>query len=478
LNKSIRYHATEPTEKLIRFTVDGINGPTGAGIRGLSTIESEPLRPYDRSKESKMTISRPISRVEFLEALHRGLMTREIISPVKYPEDHYKVRKEDFFKYILNLDPTVSSISLEERWDYFKRKNIHPVGHYQFYMTGKNDYELDYLLSDIKDAIKSFKEEDEKDPSLSTLGEYTEAPALPVSNEQLEALIGIKDELSSLGERYKERADAEYHGYGPNPIRDSLDSINENLSTLASIYQERERERQESKYLGNPIEGSLDLIGDKISTLTETIREQHKGLGRLIELQEQQLLPEPEPEQRELTMAERVKNAALETGEGVASAFQEGLKISGSQQLSKKVVDVFHSKLGHHLPGAETAVGQKIEGFAIPALVHFMASAFSDKIPKADLVRSTGLRAITGEAKDSGDELLGLLLPVFSEIASIDNMADIASQFAVEETSGQLADGSSAGQTLQDYVSSQLNIPEGAKVEVNIITDKKEDENG
>lgn len=430
-------------DREVRFSIPGI----ASGGWGGSGPEAKALRPYDGSlheyQESEMKTSRPISRVEFLEILHRGILTKTILSRPRLNDDNVKINKKDYFKYVLDLDQTISSISLEKIWEEYKRRAAY---FFTIYLPENDNKEQDLInrLRSIRDEIEQAKKLDAQDPDLSpaALAEYMETP---VSPEQLEAFVGIKDELKALRNSYENQtAEARYA-------------------------------KQLAEQSGNPIENSLDTIGSNIAVLTETIKQQQEGLGRLIELQEQQLLPEPEPEQRELTMAERVKNAALETGTGVAAAFQEGLKISGSQQLSKKVVDVFHNKLGHHLPGAETAVGQKIEGFAIPALVHFMASAFSDKIPKADLVQRTCLRAITGEAKDSGDELLGLLLPVFSEIASIENMADIASQFA-DESEGELPAEASGGQSVEDMLANQLKLPEGAKVEVNIITEKKEEE--
>jgi hypothetical protein len=131
--------------------------------------------------------------------------------------------------------------------------------------------------------------------------------------------------------------------------------------------------------------------------------------------------PAAELAERDWIMAvkEKITGAALETGTGVVDALKEGFAISGSQKVSDKLVEVFHKHLGHHVPMASSPIGQQLERFMIPALLHFAAGVAPDKLPGSAVIQKTCLRAITGVAKDDGDAIMGALLPMLGEVLKL-----------------------------------------------------------
>jgi hypothetical protein len=410
-------------------------------------ISGDPLLLTDAKKEedeNKMPFSRKISRVEFLEGLHRFLSTAEL-------EDHNDARrpfftKQQLLRHFIDIDNTISSISLENRWQEYIQGFQWSVG-VSTWRTNEAvlNNDVDRTLWEITNQLAQAKNLDEQEAQGLIAEPETQLVSTPTDPVLLQAIESVASEL---------RMTREQMPYQPDQWQ---------------LAQRRMEDEQRARELLE----AINNVGGNISQLNSQMGDIYHGLDALVQYQlEAQRMKElaareaaTNPER--MTMAERIKNAALETGTGVVSAFQEGLKISGSQRLSKKVVSVFHSKLGQHIPGAETAVGQKVEQLMIPALVHFMSSAFSDKVPKADLVQRTCLRAITGEAKDSGDELLDLFLPVFGEIASMDSMTDLASQFAQEDTP-EMAEKSSA-QSLSESIAGQLDgLQDGDKVEITV----------
>ena len=246
--------------------------------------------------------------------------------------------------------------------------------------------------------------------------------------------------------------------------QDALLCISKLIDDIERDNIQRTIEKEENSIVTNTmdpelIEALLEVAGE--------LRMTRELAQSQIDAQSKVAAVEAATEPKRMTMSDKIKDAAFQTSTGVVSAFQEGLKISGSQSISKKVVTVFHSKLGQHIPGATTPFGEKIEGVMIPALVHFLSTAFSDKVPKSDHVQRMCLRAITGEAKDSGDKLMEMLLPVFSEIASMETIGDLTNQFS-EEDNPALTDKSSVT-SLSESIAHQLgDLKEGDKIEVTV----------
>lgn len=124
-----------------------------------------------------------------------------------------------------------------------------------------------------------------------------------------------------------------------------------------------------------------------------------------------------EKEKKGMSIEERVTGSAVQTGSGVVAAMKEGLAISGSQQISDGIVRVFHEHLGSHVPVMDSPLGKQVERLAIPALLHFLVGIAADKVPGAELIQKTCLRAITGVAKDDGDAVIKALRPMFDDLA-------------------------------------------------------------
>lgn len=192
------------------------------------------------------------------------------------------------------------------------------------------------------------------------------------------------------------------------------------------------------------------------------------------------------PKERDTFMTEikeKIVGAATSTGEGVVGAFKEGLAISGSQQVSDRIVAVFHAKLGHNIPMASSPIGQQVERVAFPAIIHMIAGLMPDKVPGAALVQKTCMRAITGVAKDDGDLLIKTLLPVFAEVLKMgatDGGFDLASMMGtttVEQMMGQEQGKALAQQPEMSALAEALSkgfadTEEGEPVEVTITMKK------
>lgn len=87
----------EPSYHQEYFTGKPRHIPSGSWIH-----DDQATRPYDNSgklheyQKADMEISRPISRVEFLEALHRGYLTKSIIEKAQgYSEDYYNAKGKE-----------------------------------------------------------------------------------------------------------------------------------------------------------------------------------------------------------------------------------------------------------------------------------------------------------------------------------------------------------------------------------------------
>jgi hypothetical protein len=189
-----------------------------------------------------------------------------------------------------------------------------------------------------------------------------------------------------------------------------------------------------------------------------------------------------------MAIKEKVTTAAVSTGTGALDAFKEGLAISGSQQVSDKLVALFHAKLGHNIPMASSPLGQQFERLAIPAVVHMLAGLMPEKIPGAEIVQKTCMRAITGVAKDDGDALIEAALPMFAEIVKIgttdgfDLVSMMASGAQVEQIgvgteSKALAQQSRAG-ALTEALQRQLEAAEEGEEVVISIKKGKTKKNG
>lgn len=157
---------------------------------------------------------------------------------------------------------------------------------------------------------------------------------------------------------------------------------------------------------------------------------------------------------------EKVVGAAVSTGTGVVAAFQEGIAIAGSQELSDRIVKIFHEKVGHNIPVASSPLGQQIERVMIPALVHLVAGMLPDKVPGSETIQKTCMRAITGVAKDDGTAMLRMLLPVAGEVFKI-STAEGGLDFAAMMM----------GQTKVEQVGSQDSKALAPTAEVNALSE-------
>lgn len=342
-------------------------------------------------------ISRPLTRVEIFEAFHKYVSIRsaDVLDKKYESENLVFIPKSGFLSFLLSVDPTVSSMSFEDLWPYICEKATqHCNGNFQ-HLHDKPS--LQVRERDVESSLRSISwfiksgiplEDDKRDKSINS-----------EETQPTEAPTGI----------LKEMIDRD------NAILKRLDSIKDVTVALTTSIAEANQLQ---------IHTLRDIYGSQIVSINQ---QQFEKLVKSVSVAE---FPVTEEEPRRLTMSEKITKAAVETGTGVVSAMQEGLKISVSQQGAKKIVQLFHSKLGHHIPGASTPLGQKAEEIMIPAFIHFAASALSDKIPKAEFVQRACLRAITGTSKDSGDELLEMLLPLFNEIISMETMNEVAQQFA------------------------------------------------
>ena len=341
-------------------------------------------------------INRPLTRVETVEAFHKyvSILSAQAEHGKNQPisEPLFRITKSCFFKFMLDLDPLISSVSLENRWDYLCKQL--PL-FFRSYIYSTTEFfeikncEMPLVIDSVLRWAQSRQPEyaDQKDDSLNQ-----QQPPHSV------APTGILKEMIERDNSILERL---------NGINSALLIISQDISESNKLYASARR----------------DVMGNQVVSIDP------QQLEKLVTMA---AIPAAEEKTGRLTMSERITKAAVETGTGVLSAIQEGAKISTSQQTAKKIVTLFHNKLGHHIPGASTPIGQKAEEIMIPAFVHFAAAAFSDKIPKADFVQRACLRAITGTSKDGTDDMLEVLLPLFKEIVSMETMSEMAQQFAGE----------------------------------------------
>jgi len=378
---------------------------------------------------------RKISEDEFIEALHKFITSGCDTTPkeesvprcIQYfggsRDDESGaervVTRAQLYSEMLKIDPSISSIVFNDLWEEFSRQGTYGLnlsihqGYDNLYFV-QNDRRL--VLSNLRSKMGHWQSHSLKYQHYKGVGEKDnqekqEDPlvvAVQGIEKRLSCIEGIKDQLSLTNEQ-----------------------LGEALSVFATVMkQQSEAEQQRLE--------QIELANHNLAT-------RRKGQS----------------------MKERLAEAAMDTGTGVVSAFQEGLKIAGSQRTSKKVVEIFHNKLGHHIPGAETQIGQTVESVSIPALVHCMVGIFADKVPKAEFVQRTCLRAITGEAKDTGDQLLDLFLPVFNEIANMDTMDEVTRAFSDEETPS-LQEGKQTDQLLNDLTSKIQNAAPGSEICISV----------
>jgi hypothetical protein len=386
--------------------------------------------------------NRPLTRVETLEAFHKYVLIKNsrFCKEQSEPGEFIVVTKTDFFDFLQDMDRLISSVSFEERWRFLCEELPYNCGGNVFADSYKFQLRKSYLegfANKILMLIQSkqpqiWDDHDEKLPRQET--------------QHGVATTGI---LKEMIER-------------DNAILARLNGINDAVLALAQSVSEATRLNASMR---------RDITGSQIVSIDPQQLEKLVAMAAITTAEE---------EPRRLTMSEKITKAAIETGTGVVSAMQEGLKISVSQQSAKKIVQLFHQKLGHHIPGASTPLGQKAEEIMIPAFVHFTASALSDKIPKAEFVQRACLRAITGTSKDSGDELLEMLLPLFNEIISMETMSEVAQQFT-----GELAITGQRPVSLEGVESKSLSaalaqqlreIPEGEEFEIVIRRPKAQTE--
>ena len=382
-------------------------------------------------------ISRSLTRVETFEAFHKYVSIRsaEILDKKYEPGNPIVIFKSGFLAFLLRTDPTISSISFEGLWPYLCEKvTQYCNGNFQYVYDKPG---LQVRERDIENSLRSISQ-------FVTLG-------IPLEDDKLDETLNKSEPQDSVAPTgiLKQMIDRD------NAILKRLDSINDATLALAQNIAEA------NQFQIRPIR---DTLGNLVVSINPQQFEKLMMSATVAEL------TTTEEEPRRLTMSEKITKAAVETGTGVVSAMQEGLKISVSQQSAKKIVQLFHSKLGHHIPGASTPLGQKAEEIMIPAFVHFTASALSDKIPKAEFVQRACLRAITGTSKDSGDELLEMLLPLFNEIISMETMNEVAQQFAGEPAIGSQEPAQLEGietKALSTMLAQQLrDIPAGEEFEI------------
>lgn len=132
-------------------------------------------------------------------------------------------------------------------------------------------------------------------------------------------------------------------------------------------------------------------------------------------------------------MRKKVSKGLKTTGEAFSKAFKDGLVISGSQRASSEIVKLFHERIGVRIHIPDSELGQQIERLAFPAVAHFLTDILEDQVPHADLVRTVCMKAVTGEAKDKGDQLATMLMPVLREIAGLAPLIQVESADDIDE---------------------------------------------
>lgn len=378
------------------------------------------------------SMSRPLTRVELFEALHKyvSIKSAEALDQQHGPEKQIFILKNRFFKFLVGIDPTISSVSFENLWPYLCEKVFQ-------YCSGR--------FQNLYDKPGLQVRERDLDASLRDISQFIRS-GVPLTDDKCDESLNQKRAPTGVQKEIVER---------DNAILKRLDDIKDATVALTTSMAEANQLR-------------IHTLHDMSGRMVVSINQQQ--FDKLIASYSMSELPVTTEEPRRLTMSEKITKAAVETGTGVISAMQEGIKISVSQQSAKKIVQLFHSKLGHHIPGASTPLGQKAEEIMIPAFVHFTASALSDKIPKAEFVQRACLRAITGTSKDSGDELLEMLLPLFNEIISMETMNEVAQQLAGEPAIANQEHAQLEGmesKALSAALAQQLReIPEGEEFEI------------
>lgn len=392
----------------------------------------------------------PVTRSALAEALvsKLALLTLDTIL------DRYQdvvITKSDLFKWLLQYDPLVSIISYSDAWDGFAKlpsrysvRSIHngaePTLRIQ---TGDVASVVGSISSDIKCGL--YQRLDEQDPNLQHLFAANEEPPRPETLPRMDI-----------------------HGRLLTSADDKLDQLIKILEPISGFMQRAFEEQSIAAVVARQNQLALEDIEKKIEQLSAAQQ------------------PAQFAQMKEMTMAERITKAATETGTGVLSAIQEGGKISLSQKANQGVVDLFHKHLGHHIPGATSPVGKKIEAIAIPAILHFGAAAFSDKIPHVDVVQRACLRAITGESKDGMDGMLEVLMPIFREIVASEGIVGEAmkemartevAKIEQAPTMPQLSAHDIQAQALMDsFIEQVKNAKPGEPVEIRLTLPARTEE--
>jgi hypothetical protein len=394
----------------------------------------------------RLFLTHPVTRSTVAEAFIVHLATTE---PPDRNERYVQVTKSDMLKVLLRLDPRASPLSLDRAWPEF----VERVTYYgQTWSTSNgNDgvtlqfdrnliqYVSQRVAADVAGGV--FLGMDERDPALRHLFEEDEPPILPpvqprmdvegrlmtTADDKLDQLVRVVEQLIQIAE----------------PDQRLLYRVLEEQRATAIVAQQNKL--------------AIEDVEIKIEQLMESQRLRQSVTGE------------------EMTMAEKLVKAATETSTGVLSAIQEGGKISLSQKANKGVVEVFHKHLGHHIPGATSPVGKKIEALAIPSILHFGAAMLADKVPHVDVIQRACLRAITGESKDGMDGIVEALMPVFKEILAgegivgeaMKQMSSAEPQIAATSAPPQLS-ASEAQALMASFLEQMKNAPPGEPVEIKL----------
>lgn len=324
----------------------------------------------------RLFATHPVTRSALAEALVSKLT---IGLPADRLHDIY-ISRADLFRWLIQTDPSASVLSYMRVWcDFANRVTIISKADHT---SNGQEPSLKIRIGDTYSVIESiirevgygtFQSMDEQDENLRHL--FEELPMLPPAQPRMD----IQGRLATTAD-------------------DKLERIAAALEPIQALVQRMFEEQSIAAILARQNQLALEDFEEQIKQLRAT--QQPIQCSAL----------------KEMTMAEKIVKAATETSTGVLSAIQEGGKISLSQKANKGVVEVFHKHLGHHIPGATSPVGKKIEALAIPSILHFGAAMLSDKVPHVDVIQRACLRAITGESKDGMDGIINVLMPVFQEI--------------------------------------------------------------
>lgn len=371
----------------------------------------------------RLLLTHPITRTDIAEAIIEFLITNISGNDVVW------ITRQNIFEHLLRIEPKASALSFIRIWPDLVRNLVYS----RYADTQYSDGEQ--ILTIKKNDTRQFIDD------IVYKINYKEFEDLDRKDETLKHLFEEDEELYEKSSKF-----------APNFKFDMMGR----LCTTDN--------------------GKFDKIEAQLDRMNETA-------AKIIEIAERiaaKQQPDKIEEKKEMNMAERITKAAAETGTGVLSAIQEGGKISLSQKTNQQIVNLFHKHLGHHIPGAISPVGRKVEAIAIPGLLHFAAAAFSDKLPHVDVVQRACLRAITGESKDGMDEVVDVLLPLFRDIISSEGLVgeaikEMASVEQIEQAPVPAQIEGHDTRALAESLMEQLkSIPAGEPVEIKLVVSRKE----